>query len=114
MTRDELFEAISTISANYTVFQCVECAAAIKQWLKANNVSGIHLQIVAVGRIKFIVSQRWHDGIDSIAQTGIHQGIETYGKVFDNLGAEGLDRDQWVADFDCASGEFEVIELELF
>ncbi|MEM1242151.1 MAG: papain fold toxin domain-containing protein [Cyanobacteria bacterium P01_H01_bin.26] len=114
MTRDEVFQAISTISARYTVFECVECAAAIKQWLKDNSISGIHLQIVAVGRIKFIVSRRWNNGGNSIAQTGIHQGIETYGKVFDNLGADGLDRDQWVADFDCASGEFEVIELELF
>ncbi|NEQ49270.1 MAG: hypothetical protein F6K11_03930 [Leptolyngbya sp. SIO3F4] len=114
MTQDEVFEKIAAISANYTVFQCVECANAIKKWLKDNNIGGIHLQIVAVGRIKFIVSQRWNSGISSIAQTGIHQGIETYGKVFDNLGAEGLNRDQWVDDFDCASGEFEVIELELF
>ena len=114
MTQDEVFEAIASISTNYTVFQCVECAAAIKQWLKANDIHGIHLQIVAVGRIKFIVSQRWNGGADSIAQTGIHQGVETHGKVFDNLSPNGLERDQWIADFDCASGEFEVIELELF
>jgi len=114
MTRDEIFEAIAAISANYTVFQCVECATEIKRWLKSNHLNGIHLQVEAVGRIKFIVSQRWKEGADSVAQTGVHQGVETNGKVFDNLGVEGLEREQWIADFDCATGEFKVVELEIF
>ena len=72
------------------------------------------MQISAVGRIKFIVSRRWQDGQESIAQTGIHQGIETLGRVFDNLPAAEMDKAEWIADFDCVSGEFEVVELELF
>jgi Papain fold toxin 2 len=114
MTQDEVFQEIAKIASDYTVFQCVECAEAIKIWLKKNKIDGIHLQITAIGRIKFIVSRRWRNAEESIAQTGIHQGIETYGKVFDNLSLDGLDRADWIADFDCASGEFEVLELENF
>jgi hypothetical protein len=114
MTTDEIFREIAQISSRYTVFRCVECAETIKTWLKKNDINGIHFQITAVGRIKFIVSRRWRQGQDSIAQTGIHQGVETYGKVFDNLLADGRDRSDWIADFDCASGEFEIAELESF
>lgn len=114
MTKDEVFQEIAKISSTYTVFQCVDCAQAIKAWLKQNDISGIHLQLSAIGRMKFIVSDRWQEGQESIAQTGIHQGIEIYGKVFDNLSAEGLDRSNWIADFDCASGNFVITELELF
>ena len=96
------------------IFPCVECAEAIKAWLKINGISGIHWQIAAVGRLKFIVSHRWQDRRESIAQTGIHQGIETYDRVFDNLSLDGLERETWIADFDCASGKFEVLELEVF
>jgi Papain fold toxin 2 len=60
------------------------------------------------------LSRRWRDGGESIAQTGKHQGIEVYGKVFDNLSQDGLSRANWLADFDCASGELEMVELELF
>lgn len=114
MPKDEVFQEIARISSGYTVFQCVDCANAVKAWLKQNNVSGIHLQISAVGRMKFIVSNRWCQGQESIAQTGIHCGIETYGKVFDNLSSHGLRREDWISDFDCASGEFKVVELESF
>lgn len=93
MTQDEVSAEIARIIPSYTVFQCIECAEAIKAWLKANEINGIHLQISAVGRLKFIVSRRWQDGQESIAQTGIHQGIETDSQVFDNLSLDGLARD---------------------
>lgn len=114
MMKDEVLSGINKIASNYTVFQCVECAEDIKAWLKANGITGVHLQLTAVGRIKFIVSHRWKNGQESIAQTGIHQGIETLGQVFDNLPRMPMNRQDWIADFDCASGEFEIIELELF
>lgn len=114
MTKDEVFQEIARIISGYTVFQSVECAEAIKAWLKVNDVRGVHLQISALGRIKFIVSDRWRAGGESIAQTGVHPGIETYGMVFDNLSPTGLTRSDWLQDFDCASGEFKIEQLELF
>ena len=114
MTRQEIFQEVARIGGKYTVFQCFECADAIKAWLKRNRIQGVHLQLSAIGRTKFIVSQRWKGGSESIAQTGVHQGIEVYGSVFDNLSSDGFDRDDWVADFDCASGEFEIVELDVF
>jgi len=67
MTRDEVFEEVAKIISGYTVFQCVDCAAVIKAWLKANGIHGVHLQMTAIGRLKFIVSQRWQAGRDCIA-----------------------------------------------
>lgn len=114
MTPDKVFQEILKITSSYTIFQCVECAEAIKVWLKENRINGIHLQITAIGRIKFIVSYRWKEGTESIAQTGIHQGIEVYGRVFDNLPGEGLSRSDWISDLDCVSGKLTIQELELF
>ena len=60
----------------------------------------------------FITSQRY--GVEeSITENGIHYGIEVQGRVFDNLGSEGLLRDDWVADFNCISGRFEIEEITL-
>ena len=112
--QEEIFTEIARISSGYTVYQCVECAQAIKKWLKENEVSGTHLQLSATGRLKFIVSNRWKGGQESIAQTGIHQEIETQGKVFDNLAPTGLERANWLSDFDCASGDIEITEIESF
>ena len=114
MTKEEVFEEVRKIAINYGIFQCMECAEAIKEWLKDNGIAGVHLEIRAVGRIKFIVSRRWRDEQDSIAQTGIHQGVETLGRVFDNLPEATMNREEWIADFTCVSGDFEVVELELF
>jgi hypothetical protein len=85
MTENEIFQEIAKIISGYKSFQCVDCAEAIKIWLKQNNIPGIHLQISAVGRMKFIVSNRWQQGQESIAQTGIHQGVEVYGKVMEKF-----------------------------
>lgn len=114
MTREEVFEEIRKIASNYGIFQCVECAEAIKGWLKDNGIEGVHLQLEAVGRIKFIVSRRWRDEQESIAQTGIHQGIETLGQVFDNLPEATMNREEWIADFTCVGDDFYVVELDSF
>ena len=49
---------------------------------------------------------------DAITENGTHYGVEVYGKVFDNISAEGLPRDEWIKDFYCHSGKFIIDELD--
>ncbi len=51
---------------------------------------------------------------DSIAENGVHYGVEVYGLVFDNLSSEGLLFQDWVDDFHSISEEFYLIELSSF
>ncbi|MCF3626248.1 hypothetical protein L2E65_15805 [Planktothrix agardhii 1801] len=113
-TDEQIYQQIAKIIQRYKLLECAECAAAIKNWLKANQINGIHLKIKLVGRGLFIVSKRWDNGQTSITQNGTHYGIEARGKVFDNLSTFGLTREQWVADFDCPSGKFIIEEIEKF
>ncbi|MEL7039523.1 MAG: papain fold toxin domain-containing protein, partial [Cyanobacteria bacterium J06592_8] len=46
-------------------------------------------------------------------ENGTHYGVEILGQVFDNLGDEGLSRDDWINDFECISGRFVIEEISL-
>ncbi len=111
---EEIYQQIGAIVDNFKLLQCAECAEAIKTWLKANGISGTHLQLKLVGRGYFIVSQRWEKGRTPITQNGTHYGIEVRRKVFDNLSTTGLNREEWIKDFDCPSGQFIIEEIENF
>ncbi|MEL7501812.1 MAG: papain fold toxin domain-containing protein [Cyanobacteria bacterium J06554_6] len=113
LTREEIHAAVLAISQEYDLHECRECAAAIQQWLKDNDIRGVHLQIKAVGKIKFIVSSRWSE-TESIAQNGMHEGVDTHERVFDNLPGARLNREDWANDFDCASGVLQILEIEHF
>jgi hypothetical protein len=41
-------------------------------------------------------------------------GVEVYGKIFDNLSKQGLSPEDWVNDFTSPSNEFEVEVIEEF
>lgn len=114
MSDEEIYQQIAQIAGKYKLLECAECATAVKQWLKANQINGIHLKLKLLGRGLFIVSQRWQEGRTPITQNGTHYGIEVRGKVFDNLSTYGLTREEWLADFDCPSGKFIIEEIENF
>lgn len=59
----------------------------------------------------FIISDRYSPN-ESITDNGIHYGIEALGLVFDNLSRQGLPRDEWVNDFSCRSGGFNLEEVD--
>ena len=112
--RDEIERQIANIIGQFQIFQCAECAEAIKKWLKANGIPGIHLKLKLKGRGQFIVSQRWDEGKTTITLNGTHYGIEAIDRVFDNLSTAGLSREEWIEDFDCPSGQFIIEEIEKF
>ncbi|MBE9228898.1 hypothetical protein IQ264_26145 [Phormidium sp. LEGE 05292] len=111
---DEIFRQISYIIEQFKVLECAECAEAIKEWLKYNRINGTLIKISPLDKADFILSERWDGGRSTISQNGLHYGIEVRGKVFDNLSLTGLSREEWIADFYCAIGEFTIEEIEKF
>jgi hypothetical protein len=111
---EETWQGISEIVVNYPILECQDCALAVIEWLRDNGVRGklLCLRTTIPDEI-FIISQR-HGFHESITENGKHYGIEVFGKVFDNLSANGLYRGDWVADFDCASGQLLIEEILFF
>ena len=81
------------------------------RWLKKRGIEAKILRLRTQRRSdNFITSDRY--GLEeSITENGTHYGVEVMGKVFDNLSAEGLSREDWIKDFNCLSGSFIVDEL---
>ncbi|MCL1465007.1 papain fold toxin domain-containing protein [Argonema galeatum] len=114
LSDEEIYQQVANIVGQFKLLECNECAEAIKEWLKANGINGIHLKIKLIGRGSFIVSQRLDEGRTNITQNGTHYGIEVRNKVFDNLSTTGQTREEWIKDFDCPSSQFSIEEVEKF
>ena len=103
---------ISQITANFSLLECDKCAIAVMKWLNRNNVPGKVLKLRTQRRSDlYIISDRITSN-ESITENGTHYGVEVLGKVFDNLSAEGLLRENWLNDFHCRSGQFTLEELD--
>jgi hypothetical protein len=113
---DEVYQQVGRIIQQFGLMECLECAETVKNWLKRQGISGIHLKLMPLGavRYRFIVSDRWKNGTEAISQNGVHYGVEVRGKVFDNLSSDGLTRDDWIRDFSCPAGGFIIEEIERF
>ena len=112
-TDEDIWQQVGKIAVSYPLLECDKCVIALAQWLQARGIESKILCLRTRRKVEvFITSQRY--GIEeSITENGNHYGIEVRGRVFDNLGSEGLLRDDWVADFDCISGRFVVEEITL-
>uniref|UniRef100_B8HQL1 Tox-PL-2 domain-containing protein n=1 Tax=Cyanothece sp. (strain PCC 7425 / ATCC 29141) TaxID=395961 RepID=B8HQL1_CYAP4 len=108
---EEVWQAIGELTVNYPVLQCYECAMAVMTYLRKKGIEGKILRLRTKHRELFITSNRYSPS-ESITDNGIHYGVEVFGKVFDNLSAKGLSREDWIRDFECRSGQdFNVEEL---
>jgi hypothetical protein len=96
------------IIADFQNLECESCARAILQWLRDNGDVGQLLRLRTAMGEDYILSQRrlaiGDDG--SITENGVHYGVQIGDFVFDNLSTYGLPLDQWLADFECQSGDF--------
>ncbi|PSB05265.1 papain fold toxin domain-containing protein [Merismopedia glauca] len=111
-SNEEIYKQVTKIVSGFGIFQCAECAEAVKIWLRQNRINYTHLKLTIIGRGNFILSERWDGSKNSITQNGTHYGVEVCGKVFDNLSATGLSRKDWINDFTCPSGRFNIEEIE--
>ncbi|MBW4532644.1 MAG: hypothetical protein KME09_01775 [Pleurocapsa minor HA4230-MV1] len=111
MTKEEVWQKVSQIVADYPLLECARCAASVMQWLQDNGIEGKILRLRTKRRSEvFIISDRY-GGNESITENGTHYGVEVYGLVFDNLSTEGLSRDAWTKDFHSRSDKFVIDEL---
>lgn len=81
-------------------------------WLKDNGIEGKILQLRTKRRNDFFIISDRYSPLESITDNGIHYGVEVLGLVFDNLSHQGLPRDEWINDFSCRSGSFNIQELD--
>lgn len=112
---EELYQAVGTITRQFPLLKCHECAIAIRSWLNRRQIPNKIWKISTQNSDEdFILSDRLEQqGItDSITDNGIHYGIEVRGKIFDNLSPNGMTLEEWVRDFHSISDEFDVIGFE--
>jgi Papain fold toxin 2 len=93
---------IRALAEQYDIGTCLQCAIAIKAFLKDQNIKGRHIRVETLSPhgLQGII---YDDGTNQqIATNGFHEGIaieiEGVEKVFDNLYPEGKPIDQWRQD----------------
>ncbi len=99
---DRQIDEIRAIAEQYDIGTCLQCATAIKSYLKFQQIKGRHIRVETLSPcgLQGII---YDDGTSQqIATNGFHEGIainiEGVEKVFDNLYHEGKPIDQWLQD----------------
>ncbi len=114
LSTEEIYQALGNISSQFENLECDKCAIALKSWIDANGIEGKIIKLRTKKRNDFfIISNRYSDS-ESITDNGIHYGVEVLGLVFDNFSRQGigLPRGEWINDFSCRSGKFDLEELD--
>jgi Papain fold toxin 2 len=95
-------DEVRTIALAYDIGTCVQCAAAIKAYLKSQKLQGKHIRVETLSQygLQGII---YDDATNQqIANNGYHEGIiiqiEDVEKVFDNLYPEGKPIELWLQD----------------
>ncbi len=110
---EEIWQRIGKVTGAYPLLECDKCAIALMRWLRRWEVEGVILRLRTRRRSETFITSDRHGRDESITENGTHYGVEVMGKVFDNISAEGLSREAWLADFSCISGRFIVEEISL-
>jgi Papain fold toxin 2 len=116
----ELRQQITQIASRFQLFECVDCAKALTEFLTQRGIRGKHIKLYT-GKAKGKYGNIYHDGLQrNIATNGRHEGIliEIAGQeiVFDNIHHQGISREMWMKNLHCLAmdlgGGFEVTEVE--
>lgn len=99
---------IRAIALAYDIGTCIQCATAIKAFLKSEKIKGRHIRVETLSPhgLQGII---YDDGTNQqIATNGFYEGIaieiEGVEKVFDNLYPEGKPIDLWRQDLVVITG----------
>ena len=92
LSDEKIYQEIGKIVESFDLYKCDECANAVMQWLRKNNIHGRIIKIETQLGEDYIISKRLEkQGInDSITLNGIHYGVEVKERVFDNILVEVL------------------------
>ncbi|MGF1524673.1 MAG: papain fold toxin domain-containing protein [Leptolyngbyaceae cyanobacterium] len=111
---------LSKIALQFQIFECLSCAAALKQFLIRQGISGKHIKL-SIGSMEDPFCNIYHEGLQrNISINGRHEAISTMIDVqeivFDNIHPEGIRKTDWLESFYCPiqdiGGSFEIIETE--
>ncbi len=105
MSDSELRQQITVIANRFRLFECVECAAAIQQFLIGQNISGKFIQLFT-GNTKEPFCNIYHEHLqENISTNGRHEAIavEINGQelIFDNIHPKGISRVDWIGNLYC-------------
>lgn len=108
LSKEEIYQEIGKIIADFTLYECDDCVRAIMQWLAENGIEGKVIKVRTKYNEDFILSERLErQGItEAITINGRHYGVEVLGLVFDNISTTGMTLEDWRKDFHCPSEEF--------
>lgn len=114
LTKEEIFQEIGRIIANFTLYECDDCVRAIMQWLGANGIEGKIIKLKSKYNEDFILSERLEcQGItEAVTINGRHYGVEVLGLVYDNISPTGMSLEDWQKDFHCPSEEFIIEHID--
>ena len=96
----KVLSPIANISNQYENYKWVECAKAMKKYLKSQKIPGKHIKL-ETGSQTGLDSGIWDDSIGmQIADNGRHQGIAIdiggVEMVFDNHHPNGIPKEEWL------------------
>lgn len=99
----ELRQQIEDIASQFKVFECVECAEAIKHFLIERNIKGKHIKLFT-GSSEDPFSNIYHEVLkQNISVNGRHEAISVSinnGKlIFDNIHPQGVLFREWLNNF---------------
>lgn len=96
----EIRQQITTIASRFKMFECVECAQTIKEFLIKSRISGKQIKLYT-GSTEGYCGNIFHDGIQAVISTnGRHEGIliklDRQEFVFDNIDNQGVLKEIWL------------------
>jgi hypothetical protein len=116
----ELRQQLAEIANRFHLFECVDCAISIQQFLTTQNISGKRI-ILSTGSTKEPFCNIYHDRLQqNISQNGQHEAIvviiNKQELIFDNIHPEGISRVDWISSLyspiQDIGGDFQITETE--
>ncbi len=120
MNDSELCQQITAIANRFRLFECVECATAIRQFLITQSIPGKSINL-STGSTKEPFCNIYHERLEeNISTNGRHEAIavEIDGQelIFDNIHPVGISRVEWISNLyspiQDLGADFEITETE--
>ncbi|MEC4819252.1 MAG: papain fold toxin domain-containing protein [Scytonema sp. PMC 1069.18] len=116
----ELRSQITSIASSFQIFECVQCAEAIKRFLSKQGIRGKQIKLFT-GSTEDPFCNIYHEIQDqNISTNGRHEAIaleiEGTELVFDNIHPQGVLRLDWINNLYCPikdiGGDFQITEID--
>ncbi|BAY40879.1 hypothetical protein NIES2111_52690 [Nostoc sp. NIES-2111] len=96
MDDSKLRQQITEIASSFHLFECVECANAIRQFLTIQNVPGKIIRL-STGSTKEPFCNIYHELLqENISTNGRHEAIAGQELIFDNIHPVGISKVNWM------------------